>query len=108
MDIAVGSSFMRRRLLLVAIVVGAGIAGVAVATTQGARSAHARLIAIGSYMTRDEDENSRLVVLDPETLRPLPGEQLRLGDAVLTELPDPHAHLIAVGGYRGRVTLVDP
>jgi hypothetical protein len=69
-----------------------------------------RLIAFSSYLKRKEYfMATRVLALNPTTFRPLPGAQLRLGDAVTNRLTDPAKELIALGGYNfGEVILVDP
>ena len=72
-------------------------------------SAPAQLIAFDTYMApADAFEATRLVKLDPATLRPFAGRGLQLGDAASGSVLGPDRRTYAVGGVNyGEVLLVD-
>jgi hypothetical protein len=93
------------------VVVGLAVVAGLLTSCGGARDARppAQLIGFDTYMApADAFEATRLVKLDPETLRPLPGRGLKLGDAATSGALGPDGRTYAVGGVNyGELILVD-
>lgn len=96
----------RRVVAASALLVVALTSGVAGATTSS-RAAH--LIGLRGYRHHPGDFTARLLArLDPVSLRPIPGEVLKLGDSTASHVLGPGGRTMAFGGVNyGHVFLVN-